>query len=651
MITSVLRTHLDEKWDDCWPVSTLRPLAMLDLLSYVFFVKKVFDKELVYNKYPGRDSNNFIYSEDLQDFTWSSLRNMDTRQIHGLFTGKHGIIDLMVQYGKSGSLYNEFFKTPPLLTPTARLLFNIIQIINIIETSDKNIQAFIGIYLINKVDIIAQNGQVQLPENIAWLMTETADPDSKDIIIDPLAGNGNLLINAARHITNKNNSINSEIKAEPDTGILKGLESDLVQIRIAGFNMMLQGIKNPHLEILNFLPDKILHTNQKATLLISNLFFTEVESNLPTEANDGAMPVSRKDIFFLKLILKNMEVGCRAVVLVPEFFLFSNDPYVTDIRREIIDKNKLEGVISLSVKSNSIISRAGILIFNKYQSITTENVWFFKMKPGKEKEGITEHNSDNNMRHNVLDFSKSDGVNDILYKWKNRKTSGVSNPDISYYITAHDIIANNYILNFDDYKTLVKKREAEKKIADELNTTAAINKYPENNIEEGLLYEKRKSKRKIVSAVIAILLIALTATGIYFINFKNPASSLINVNGVTDSISGSGNDDTSSNEKSPGMISEIQTSAKKTLIEAPIKNNRPGLSQTNLSKGYSVIDTAYFYKTPDATDRKSLYLVHRDKYVLHPTREQNGYVYIIYINKKGKSTRGWIKKEDLQPVQ
>ena len=35
-------------------------------------------------------------------------------------------------------------------------------------------------------------------------------------------------------------------------------------------------------------------------------------------------------------------------------------------------------------KSNSLFSGAGILIFNKHESITTDHVWFCKMKTNKE---------------------------------------------------------------------------------------------------------------------------------------------------------------------------------------------------------------------------------------------------------------------------
>ena len=90
---------------------------------------------------------------------------------------------------------------------------------------------------------------------------------------------------------------------------------------------------------------------------------------------------------------------------------------------------------------------------------------------------------------------------------------------------------------------------------------------------------------------------------------------------------------------------------KKILHDSPTINNNLNSSPPDLSKGYSVIDKAYFYREPDESIRRTLYLAHRNDYVLHPTAEQNGFVYIIYVNKNGETTKGWINKKDLQPVQ
>ena len=38
-------------------------------------------------------------------------------------------------------------------------------------------------------------------------------------------------------------------------------------------------------------------------------------------------------------------------------------------------------------------------------------------------------------------------------------------------------------------------------------------------------------------------------------------------------------------------------------------------------------------------------------FIVRSAKDQNGFVYVIYINKKGQTTRGWLNKKDLQPVE
>jgi hypothetical protein len=189
--------------------------------------------------------------------------------------------------------------------------------------------------------------------------------------------------------------------------------------------------------------------------------------------------------------------------------------------------------------------------------------------------------------------------------------------------------SNNYILNFDDYKILVKKREINKKAenrnADKRNTIVdTTSEYPGNNFEESFPFEQKKPKRKILSAVIVLLLLVIVAIGIYFYNIKKTSSFFANTAGeASDSISNR------NRESSPG----------KRLHDSLVINNKINSVPTDLLKGYFVIDKAYFYREPDESTRRTLYLVHRNDYVLHPTAEQNGFVYIVYINKNGETTK------------
>ncbi len=681
MLTPHLQKTIDDKWDNCWPVSNLRPLAILDLISYVFFIKKLDDRELINKKLQlKQQGDNFIYTEELEEFTWSSLKNMDVQRIHNLFIKKHGLINLMMQYGHSNFLYSDFFKAPLLLTPTPKLIFNVIEIINIIETSDKNTQASIIEYLFSKAQITGQNGHEFIPEYLSRLIVSIAEPAAKDVTWDPAAGNGSLLINADRYITNRSNvpahtlennasAANGSLLKNSDRHIenrynspvhtlenetsavkLKGMESDLIQLRLAAMNMMLHDIENPNLE---FLPGKNLNLPENPTLIISNLLFTDVEiktideNSMPQPGNLG------KEIVLLTRILENLQPGSRAVIMVPEILLKSITPEIKKIRQHVIDNYNLEGVINLPQKSGSIFSGASILIFNRYESITTNNIWFCKMGNGKEKGSGNKQRFNNGDQTDVLLSTELYEVNNILNKWKNREDTQINNQDIGFYIPANAIKANDYNLNFNDYKLIRKDLELNKKAENstpDKNTIVAAKKENLHHFfEDSIPLQETKPKRKILSTIILLLVLIAAGIGIYFFNFKTNTFNFFSTGKLTDTVSNI-NITKSSN----------QSQAETTKINKPVPaKNLPAsaIKVKNLnaplvvSKGYTVITKAFFYSEPDISKQKSLYLQPRKDIILNATAEQNGFVYIVYINKKGQATKGWLNKKDLQPVE
>src|SRR4029077_7614171 len=124
------------------------------------------------------------------------------------------------------------------------------------------------------------------------------------------------------------------------------------------------------------------------------------------------------------------------------------------------------GVIYLPQKNNSLFSRAGILIFNKHESLTTENVWFWKMKTSDQGNRTNEQTLHNGTQNDFLSPSELFEVNDILNQWKGRKETQAGDAGNGFYITAYDIKDNDYKLNFNDYKIIQRNRELSKKPGD-----------------------------------------------------------------------------------------------------------------------------------------------------------------------------------------
>ena len=167
--------------------------------------------------------------------------------------------------------------------------------------------------------------------------------------------------------------------------------------------------------------------------------------------------------------------------------------------------------------------------------------------------------------------------------------------------------------------------------------------------EDSVPVQKTKPGRNILSAVILVLIIISVTAGIYFIMVRIMTPLLVKHGKLTDSAT----------NKNIGNTSvQLQPGTKNNNTSAPVRKDVPKPSVRNIpaasagvSKGYTVITKAYFYSEPDTRKRKRLYLEPRKDLVLNPTNEQNGFVYAVYVNKRGQTTKGWLNKQDLQPVE
>jgi eukaryotic-like serine/threonine-protein kinase len=58
----------------------------------------------------------------------------------------------------------------------------------------------------------------------------------------------------------------------------------------------------------------------------------------------------------------------------------------------------------------------------------------------------------------------------------------------------------------------------------------------------------------------------------------------------------------------------------------------------------------YFHNKPDERTRRNAFINRWNKAVLKPLDEENGFVYIVYTNKWGQTSKGWMLKKQLTPL-
>src|SRR4029079_5285384 len=115
MLRTELRTNIDKKWEACWPTNTLRPLVLLDLISYLLFIKKLEEKELLGGIHARPTRDNLKYIKEKTELSWSRFKDLDPQGMHELFTKEKGIPELIADYGNANLMYSLFVKEPLLL--------------------------------------------------------------------------------------------------------------------------------------------------------------------------------------------------------------------------------------------------------------------------------------------------------------------------------------------------------------------------------------------------------------------------------------------------------------------------------------------------------------------------------------------------------
>ena len=183
-------------------------------------------------------------------------------------------------------------------------------------------------------------------------------------------------------------------------------DSGMTMLRIGSMNLMLHGIERPHFTYADTL-SKAFTEEKQYDLILANPPFkgaidsSDVNPTLPTK-------VRKTEILFLHLFLRLLEVGGRAAVIVPDGILFGTSNAHTEMRRKLVEENRLDAVISMPsgvFKPYAGVSTA-VLVFTK--GAATENIWFYDM----EHDGF----SLDDKRQKV---SEND-IPDILDCWKNR---------------------------------------------------------------------------------------------------------------------------------------------------------------------------------------------------------------------------------------
>lgn len=450
MITGELRNKIDRIWEIFWTGGITNPLDVIEQFTYLLFIKQLDDVETT-----KENEANFLGVEyetmfpgESQRYRWSKFKNLGSAdEMYELVSNK--VFPFIKNLHQDGdSAYARYMGDAIFKIPTAAMLSKIVDGIDKLELGDEDSKGDLYEYLLSKVATAGTNGQFRTPRHIIKMMVALVKPKPDDTIIDPAMGSAGFLIEAQKYLRENHADmfLNQKLREHFNNTMFYGNDMDRTMLRIGAMNMLLHGVENPNISYRDSLSEQNTD-EEKYSLVLANPPF---KGSLDYEAVSADLlkitKTKKTELLFLALFLRILKKGGRAAVIVPDGVLFGSSNAHKQIRKELIDNNKLDAVISMPsgvFKPYAGVSTA-ILIFTKTGSGGTDKVWFYDMKAdGRSLDDKRQPIAENDIPDIIARYNNLEAEND-------RKRI-----EQSFFVPVEDIIANEYDLSINKYKEVV----------------------------------------------------------------------------------------------------------------------------------------------------------------------------------------------------
>ena len=305
-------------------------------------------------------------------------------------------------------------------------------------------------YVLGKMAASGNNGQFRTPRHIIRMMVELMQPTLKDTICDPAMGSAGFIVESAKYIQQhyKSELLKKENSEHYKSGMLHGFDTDATMLRIGAMNLMLHGVDNPDIAYRDSLSTDNTDEN-KYTLCLANPPFTGSLDNEAVSKSLLAITKTKKtELLFLALFVRMLQTGGRCASIVPDGVLFGNSTGHKSIRQELIDKHRLEAVISMPsgvFQPYSGVSTA-ILIFTKTNAGGTDKVWFYDMKA----DGFSLDQKRNEVTEN--------DIPDVIARFHNLDAEAErTRKEQSFLVPVEEIREKGYDLSMNKYKEVERE--------------------------------------------------------------------------------------------------------------------------------------------------------------------------------------------------
>ena len=461
MITGELKNKIDSLWDVFAAGGLVNPLEVIEQITYLMFIHDLDDSDNIREKesamlglayqsiFAGQIKIGDRQIEGRQ-LKWSVFHDFPAQKMYSVI--QEWVFPFIKNlHSDKNSAYSKYMDDAIFKLPTPLLLSKVVDSLDEIyalmaEVKDVDIRGDVYEYLLSKIAQSGLNGQFRTPRHIIRMMVEMMEPTAEDVICDPACGTSGFLVTAGEYLKEKRKEeifFDKQKKEHYMNHMFHGYDMDRTMLRIGAMNMMTHGVESPFIEYRDSLseqnPDR-----DRFSLILANPPF---KGSLDADAVSGDLlkvcKTKKTELLFLALFVRMLKIGGRCACIVPDGVLFGSSKAHKDIRKELIENQRLEAIISMPsgvFKPYAGVS-TGILIFTKTDHGGTDQVWFYDMQA----DGFS-------LDDKRSPVNESD-IADIIERFHNRdKEAGRERTEKSFLVPKQEIVDNEYDLSINKYK-------------------------------------------------------------------------------------------------------------------------------------------------------------------------------------------------------
>ena len=400
-ITGKIKSQVDAIWMSFWTGGITNSIDVLEQMTYLFFMKMLddaqLDKEAIAVKMGMGDVElpDAVFKKGLwhnpdtdkdvpyKNLRWSEFRHFIPEEMFN--TVRFDVFTFIKHLNDAKtSAYSRFMNDAVFLIQQPRTLVKVVEGINELDMNDRDTMGDVYEYVLGKMAASGTNGQFRSPRHIIRMMVELMQPRLDDRICDPAMGTAGFDVTCAQYIKEhyQQELLKKQNSQHFRTKMFSGFDTDPKMLRIGSMNLMLNGVDDPDVRAQDSLSNQNTCEGYYSLIMANPPFSGTLDYEV---VNDSLLTLTRTkktELLFMSLFIRMLELGGRCASIVPDGVLFGTSTAHLALRKELVDHQHLQAIISMPsgvFKPYAGVSTA-IIVFTKTNAQSTDRVWFYDMK-------------------------------------------------------------------------------------------------------------------------------------------------------------------------------------------------------------------------------------------------------------------------------